>query len=707
MIKKISGNYLIIIFLYTIFICLPGCKAQNEDKTNQTDGHQFTNDLINEKSPYLLQHAHNPVNWHAWNDATLQLAKNKNKPLLISIGYAACHWCHVMEEESYMDTVVANYMNENFICIKVDREERPDIDQIYIEAAQLISGNVGWPLNALALPDGKPFYALTYLTKDEWMKFLKHFSDEYKNNLPDLESQAAKITQGIRESNPVSFKESGKGFEKETTTLMTVKILDRFDHAKGGMKGSIKFPMPDIYNFLLRDYYFNKNKASLKAVETTLDKLMTGGIYDQIGGGFSRYSTDENWLVPHFEKMLYDNAQLISLYSNTYKVTKNEDYKDVVFKTIDFLERELSDSNGGYYSSLDADSEGEEGKFYVWSYDDLKRIISDPDFTLFEKVYDVTPAGNFEGMNILSMKGDYNKLASDNNISVQQLKEKTNQWKLALLNERSKRIRPRLDNKIITAWNALAIRGYIEAYNAFGDKKFLQEAVKTAEYLKRECIKNDNSLMRIPASNINGFLDDYAQTIDAFIKLYEATFDQTYLNTALKLTEYVNAHFDDQVTKFYFYTSDNSSSLAARKIDTDDNVIASSNSVFANCLMKLSEYYGKPEYETRAKQMISAIKDKMETYPQYFCNWGIDYFNVVYTPFEVAIAGPEALKFNSQLNSSFLPDVIYYGTLNGASDLPLLESKFKEGETIIYVCRNKVCKNPVTSVEDAMKMIVR
>jgi len=656
--------------------------------------YQYTNDLINETSPYLLQHAHNPVHWTGWHQAAFKRAKAENKLVIVSIGYSACHWCHVMEHESFEDTAVAAIMNEHFICIKVDREERPDVDQIYMDAVQLISGRGGWPLNAIVLPDGRPVYAGTYFAKENWKQVLLYFVDYWKNHPNEALQRADEITQGIKNNDTIAAKPE-TGFTAAERQAVFAKMDGTIDYDKGGRRGAPKFPMPVNYRYLLRNAFYTKNQKALKAVTVTLDNMMNGGIYDQVGGGFARYSVDADWEIPHFEKMLYDNAQLMSLYSEAYQVTENPRYKEVVDETYVFIERELSDESGGWYSALDADSEGEEGKFYIWGYDELKRILG-ADFDAFLKVYEVTPAGNFEGKNNLVRRPH-----------VEVNKEQLEGWKKKLLAERSKRVRPRLDDKVLTSWNALMLSGYLDAYKAFGEKRFLDRALKNAAFIKAKMLQPDFSLKRNyknGKSNISGFLDDYSFTIEAFIALYHTTLDEQWLRLADSIAQHTIQHFSNNANGLFFYTSVNDDPLIARKTESSDNVIPASNSSMALALYKLGLLLDNKAYIQMSKRALNNVKDNVLGYPGYYANWAIlmDWF--IDEPYEVAISGPQALEFNQDLNKHFCPNAIFMGSV-AVSKLPLLEDKFKEGQTLIYICKNKTCQLPVSDAREALRQL--
>jgi len=668
--------------------------------------HKFTNKLINESSPYLLQHAHNPVDWHPWDEEALSKAKDENKLLVISIGYAACHWCHVMEHESFEDTTVANLMNEFYVSIKVDREERPDVDQVYMDAAYIITGRGGWPLNIIALPDGKPVYAGTYFRKDDWLKVLDYFKDLYIKDPGMFEQEASKLTEAIKSICIPGINNEDTLYTKDELNSVFNGVMSNIDHDEGGTNGAPKFPMPDIYKSLLTFYFHTNNNEALNAVTITLNKMALGGIYDQLGGGFARYSTDDKWIVPHFEKMLYDNGQLVSLYSLAYKVTGNKLYKKVVYETIDFVERELTDNSGGFYSSLDADSEGEEGKFYVWKKEEIDKLLGS-DAELFCDYYSVEEGGNWENKNILFISEEKSDLLEKYGMEEKEFDNKIAGMKNILLKEREKRIRPGLDDKILTSWNALMICGYVDAYSAFGEKKFLDAALMNGNFILNNLMKENSRLDRNfkeGKSSINAFLDDYAYTIDAFIKLYEVTFDETWLNKAKSLTDYALQHFNDNESGFFFFTSDEDDPLIARKIDFSDNVTPSSNSSLASGLFQLSKYFYSEDYEATAKKLVLTMKESMIKSPAFHSNWLIQASNFIYPYFEVAIVGDDFELFRKEISQNYLPNISVLGSSKNAS-LELLNNKYVNGKTIIYVCENGACQLPVEKVAPAIEQI--
>ena len=665
------------------------------------------NSLINETSPYLLQHANNPVNWFAWNDAALQKARDENKMLLISIGYAACHWCHVMEHECFEKEEVAQVMNENFICIKVDREERPDVDQVYMNAAYLINGNGGWPLNALAMPDGKPFFAGTYFPKENWMQLLQYFANLYKTDYQKLKEQSENVSKGIRDIEQVPLSTSAVSFDKNISDEMFLAFKNRIDFERGGTKGAMKFPMPSIWEFLLQYHYFSGNSEALQAVKVTLDNIANGGIYDQVGGGFSRYATDPKWHVPHFEKMLYDNAQLVSLYSHAFQVTKDPLYKKVVYETLEFVTRELTSDEGGFYSSLDADSEGEEGKYYVWTLEEIKEILGE-DASFYSEYYGITSRGNWEGnKNIPDANFGDKELIESYQLADKEISEKINLLNKKLFKEREKRVRPGLDDKMLTSWNALMAVGFIDAYKAFGEKIFLHAAGRNIDFLLKNIYNEDNSLYRNFKNNtatIFAFLDDYAFLIRALIAYYQVTFNEYYLQKALALAEYVEAHFFDKESEMFFYTDDQHSNLIARKMEVTDNVIPSSNSEMARNLFLLGLYFENKKFEDQSVQLIKNILADAQKNMNYYSNWAQVLLFQIYPATEIAITGNEWNEKLIELQQNYSPSAIYSG---GAVEggIPLLEDKIIKGKTMIYVCKNKTCGMPVEDVKDALQQI--
>ena len=667
----------------------------------------YTNDLINESSPYLLQHAHNPVNWYPWGDTALQKARAENKMLIISIGYAACHWCHVMEHESFEDAEVAKLMNENFICIKVDREERPDVDQVYMTAAQLITGRGGWPLNAMALADGRPFYAGTYFPKDKWMNMLAYFVDQQQKQPEALQKSAEQVTQGIHVTEKVTFKETQKEFSISDLDKQFETWKPNIDFTRGGENRAPKFPMPSAWQYLLHYNYLTNNTEALKAVTVTLDNMAQGGIYDHLQGGFARYSTDANWHVPHFEKMLYDNAQLVTLYAQAFQLTKNPLYKKTVYETLDFVKQELTSADGAFYASLDADSEGVEGKFYVWTKEEVDNVLGD-DAAIFSAYYNIIADGNWEHGNSILLRNETDEaIAEAFTISVDELKSKIDAAKAKLMQVRNTRIKPGLDDKILSSWNALMINGYTKAYRVFGEEEFLATAITNANFLLKKTIAANGEMTRNyknGKASINALLDDYAFTIAAFIELYQSTFDEQWLTEADKLTVYTLEHFFDNESKMFFYTHKQYADLIARKMELSDNVIPSSNSEMAKNLFLLGHFLNRDEYTSMAKQMLINVEADVQRNIYFYANWGM--LQALFTGplYEVAIMGDDFKNKRQQFDEHYLPNVILLGG-NADSKLVLLENKMLDGQTMIYVCRDKSCELPVMEVGNALRQI--
>ncbi len=699
-------NYII---LFLLILLNTSCTESRETKMNkQMKVFPNTNELINESSPYLLEHAHNPVNWYPWGRQALDKARKENKLVIISIGYSACHWCHVMMREDFEDTTVATYMNDNFVSIKVDREERPDIDQVYMNAVQLLTGRGGWPLNVIALPDGRPIYGGTYFTKDKWLEILKLVSEYVKKNPGKAEEHAEALTNGIKSNELVTTPDDKTPLTENDLKSVFNNWKGGFDFINGGYKGAPKFPLPVGHQFLLYYFYLTDDRSALKEVVTTLDKMAEGGIFDHIGGGFARYSTDALWRVPHFEKMLYDNAQLVSLYSIAYQLTKDPLYKNIVYWTLDFVHREMTSKDGGFYSSLDADSEGEEGKYYIWTEEELRHILG-KDATLVIDYYNVTHKGNWEnGNNILYRTEPDKKIAAKYNITENELCTRITVAKRKLFDVRSKRVHPLKDDKILTTWNALMLKGYTDAYRVFGEKKYLDSALKNADFILQKMKSNDGKLERNYSNgkaSVNAFLDDYAFTIDAFISLYQTTFNDKWLQEAQNLAEYVLKHFYDPDTGMFYYTSDLDPALIVRKIDIADNVLPSGNSVIAKDLYELGMYFSNDNFIKMSERMVLAIKKDALSGGANYANWDILMAWLIKQPYEVAIVGDNYSTIQKEFNNYYLPNVLLYGGKDENMS-SLLENKLIPGQTTIYVCQNKTCELPVTEVEKALLQII-
>lgn len=679
--------------------------GQTKEEQDSNKKYPYTNELIHSSSPYLLEHAHNPVNWYPWGKEALAKAAKEKKLLIISIGYSACHWCHVMEKQSYSDTSVANYMNAHFVSIKVDREERPDIDQIYMNACQLINGSGGWPLNAFALPDGKPFYAVTYLPKEQWLSLLHQIVKIYTEEPGKVEEQAEELTKGIQGQDLVKQPiDTATEKLKKVYAALFDSVKSSIDFTNGGFGRAPKFAMPDAWELLLQYYHFTGNKEALDAVTTTLNKMALGGIYDQLGGGFARYATDQRWRIPHFEKMLYDNAQLISLYSQTYKITHNPLYAKVIRQTLEFIQREMTGPEGGFYSSINADSQGEEGKFYVWIKHEIDSLLDEKTAVILESYYQVTANGNWEdGNNILYRNENDATFAEAHHLSENELRSLLQKADKILFDARAKRIHPSIDDKVLTSWNALMISGYLDAYHALGDKKYLDAALKCANFLEKEMLQKDGSLFRNylnHKADITGMLDDYAFFAEACINLYQTTFNIHWLNVAKELSDYALKHFYNPQNGLFYYTSDEASHLIARNQEIEDNVLPSSNSVMANVLYRIGIYFDNASYIDKSKEMLSQVIKAIPSGVPYFSNWAKLLGIMQKGIYEVAIMGNNATEKNNAMQQHYLPDALFMG--GEKENLPLLQDKLMKGKTTIYVCENKVCKLPVTEVKEVL-----
>jgi uncharacterized protein YyaL (SSP411 family) len=670
------------------------------------------NRLANSASPYLLQHAHNPVDWYPWGKEALQKAKDENKLILVSIGYSACHWCHVMEHESFEDEKVAAVMNEYFVCIKVDREERPDVDQIYMSAIQLMTGRGGWPLNCICLPDQRPIYGGTYFRKNDWVSLLFNLADFYKQKPEEAEEYAVKLTEGIQQYESVQFISIQPEYKKEDLVSILENWQRYFDKNEGGIGTSPKFPMPNNWQFLMRYAHLMQDDSIGQQVKLTLHKMAFGGIYDHIGGGFARYSVDGRWHVPHFEKMLYDNAQLVSLYSEAAVWQHDPLYSQIVAETISFIKRELTSPEGGFYSALDADSEGVEGKFYTFTKKEIEAILGD-DADLFCIYYHVTEEGNWEeeSTNVFFRKESDAELAKKLGLGVDELVSKISASRKKVLEERSTRVRPGLDYKILTSWNGLMLKGLCEAYRTFRKPEYLELALQNAEFILNNMINKNERLIRIYNSKSvaiedenweNAFLDDYANLIDALIALYEVTFDEQWLHTANKLADQAIVHYYDQEKGIFFYTADDDERLIARKSEIMDSVIPASNSVMAINLKKLSLLFDNEHYHGISAQLLRNVEPQIAKYGSSYSNWCMMLINEVFGVNEIAITGDDAEEKRAEIEKNYIPNKIILGGKKGS--LPLLQDKFA-ATTRIFICKDKTCGLPSENIEEALKQI--
>lgn len=666
------------------------------------------NSLINETSPYLLQHAYNPVNWLAFGDEAFSKAKQENKLILISVGYSACHWCHVMEHESFEDSDVAEIMNTHFINVKVDREERTDVDMLYMQAVQLMTGQGGWPLNCFVLPDGRPIYGGTYFQKQQWLGILKNLSNLYNNEPQKVVEYAQNLTDGIHQAELITTqKTTDSNIDKTVLQKSIENWKKRLDNKEGGPNRAPKFPLPNNYQFLLRYALLQGDNDLLNHVNLTLTKMAQGGIYDQLRGGFSRYSTDTLWKVPHFEKMLYDNSQLISLYTEAYTYTKNNLYKQIAIDTLSFIEKEWYNSQGYFYSAYDADSEGEEGKYYVWTIDELKNNLSE-NFEIFADYFNVNNIGYWEHDNyILVRNNNAAELLIKYNLSLEDLEKKINSCKTILKQIASKRVKPGLDDKTLTSWNALMCSAYAKAYLAYDDENYKAIALSSINFIITRLTQPNKQLYRTFKNNeskIDGFLDDYAFVIEALINCYLISQNEDYLQKANSLCELTLELFKNSNSEFLFYTNFTSSQLIARTTEVSDNVIPASNSQMALNLFYLGTYLNKEEWLKKSKNMLKLVTDDLTNYGAGYSNWGCLALHLNYPFKEVAIVGNNV---NTKLKELYKRGILntIFSLSQSESNLPLVKNRFVVDKTLIYVCENNTCKLPTDSVDEALKLI--
>ena len=678
------------------------------------------NQLQHETSPYLLQHAHNPVDWYAWKTEAFTKAEKEDKPILVSIGYSTCHWCHVMERESFEDKEVAEFMNEHFICIKVDREERPDVDQIYMEACQVLTGGGGWPLNCFLTPDKRPFYAGTYYppmpahNRPSWLQVLMNISHAYQNKRETVEGQADRLTEIIKNAGKnftgtqLKIVTEEDPFNKSGLEKIYLGLHRGFDARFGGFGGAPKFPGSMALEYLLSYHYHTGKQEALDHALFSLDKMAMGGIYDHLGGGFARYTVDAKWLVPHFEKMLYDNALLVGVLADAYKITKKQLYKETIEETLEWVAREMTNPEGGFYSAQDADSEGVEGKYYVWNRSEIGEALGG-DAVFFNGFYDVTEKGNWEGKNILWRQYTLSKYAEMIEAEEDILKAKLTTAKEKLFALRDKRVHPGLDDKTLLDWNALMCSAYAKAYSALGHERYKEAAIKNMDFLLGKMQQPDNAKFfhtyKNGTTQYDAFLDDYAFLIEALIEVHEITFDTNYLLQAGRLTEHVVEHFLDDSDKMFYFTSSEQKDVPLRRKGLYDSATPSGNSTMVRNLQRIGILLGKEEYRTLAADMLLTMKSSIEKYPSSFSRWATAIMNEVVGIPEIAVVGADAEATAATINEHFVPQKTMMATAESNDDFPLLDGKKANGETLIYLCRDYSCQRPVTTVEELMQSI--
>ncbi|HQQ93144.1 MAG TPA: thioredoxin domain-containing protein [Bacteroidia bacterium] len=665
------------------------------------------NALIRESSPYLLQHAYNPVDWLPYGPEAFEKAKRENKLVLISIGYSACHWCHVMEKESFEDTEVAELMNRYFVSIKVDREERSDVDMLYMQAVQLMSGHGGWPLNCFALPNGQPFYGGTYFRPEQWKHVLQTLANMERDEPDKIRRYAAELSKGIAESERLISSKNGQDFGKKELRDAVEKWKQNFDRENGGMRRAPKFPMPSNYLFLLRYAELADDTELRDLVFLTLDKMALGGIYDQIRGGFARYSTDMIWKVPHFEKMLYDNAQLVSLYCEAFRLSGRTLYRDVVMETLDFVSREWTGPESCFYSAYDADSDGVEGKYYVWQEDELREALGE-DYAFFARCYRIDGTGYWEHENYILMRSEQDAgLLAESSMSIEDFKARLNTCRAVLRREAEKRNKPGLDDKSICAWNAMMSSAFAQAWLSFGEAKHKTMALSSLDFLMKSMRNDKGRLFRTykkGQAKIPAFLDDYAFCIEALIQGYCVSQNENYLEEAKKLCEIALQDFDQADSPLLYYTSLKGDQLISRSTDHSDNVVPASNSQMALNLFYLSRYFAIPEWERRAVRMLATVSDELLHYPSAYSHWAILALHFLYPFFEIAIVGKDVdEKLKALYKQGLTNAILAPGRLR--SELPLFKDRYQEGKTLIYVCRNSVCGLPVEDAESALAQL--
>jgi hypothetical protein len=673
-----------------------------------------TNRLANETSPYLLQHQHNPVDWYPWGAEAFERARRENKPVVLSVGYSACHWCHVMEHESFEDADTAGLMNEWFVSIKVDREERPDVDAIYMNAVQALTGHGGWPMTVFLTPSGEPFYGGTYFPNEprynmpSFKQVLQAMHDVWINRHDEAIGSAAELTKHLQSSAQMS---GGGTLMPDLLDQAANTITRQFDARNGGWSNAPKFPAPQTIDFLLRTYQRSNNKQALQQAEFTLQQMARGGMYDQLGGGFHRYSVDERWLVPHFEKMLYDNAQLARAYLHAYQITGNVEYRRIVEETLDYVLREMTAPEGGYYSAQDADSEGEEGKFFVWTLDEVRQVLG-PDASLFAQIYDITARGNWEGHNILHLQRPLEQIARVTGQPLERIEDVVARGKQKLFDLREGRVKPQRDDKVLTNWNGLMLAAMAEAGRVLDRADYLNSAQRNAEFVLGTLYRDDQLHHACKDGRVRpeSFASDYALYAAGLLELYRATWDVRYLETAQKLADYLLEHFWDDEGGGLFQTGDEHETLIARPKELFDEAVPSANAVAAQVLQQLGALVGDGRYEEHARRTIELVARAFGQYPSAVATMlnALDF--ALATPREVAIVGephaPDTQAMIGTLNARWLPNVVVVAAApNDAAAqrlIPLLQDRPQQaGKATAYVCERFVCNLPTTDA-DAM-----
>jgi len=665
------------------------------------------NRLIDELSPYLLQHAHNPVDWYAWGDEPFERAKRENKPVIISIGYAACHWCHVMEHESFEDAATAAYMNEHFICIKVDREEHPDVDHLYMDAVQAISGSGGWPLNAFATPDRVPFYGGTYFPpkplygRSSWMQVLQRMHEIWTEQQDQVAQQSTQMLQYLQNASKMGTGSAATQWNTDTCNAMAENLLKQADKELGGFGKAPKFPGTMAIGYLLQHYVLTANEASLMHAVKSLDAMLDGGIYDQVGGGLSRYATDDNWLIPHFEKMLYDNALLVGVLCDAYAVTKNERYKLAIQEIISFVERELKDTAGGYYSALDADSEGVEGKYYTWTWEEWQEVIGNDDILM--SYFGVSEEGNWEHTNILHVAQPAENIAMRMCLGSVDVLNHVAAAKKKLFEAREKRIRPLTDDKSLLSWNALMNIALSKAAMALGDDTYATRAQEHMAWMQTNFVKNDtwHHTWKAGQARIAANLEDYAYLIQAMLQLASATGHNQYISQASILSETIHPLFINEDQTFFYYSSVLQKDIPVRKTDTYDGALPSANAVMAHNLLLLGLCMDNTGWMEQAYAMLLRISGTVHRYTYSFSYWAmlLQQYN---TGYKTAVCTGNQAAF---LHGRLLPGLYIVTSQKEISDIPLVKNKFNWAQDSVFVCTTDACMPPVRLAADVLKYL--
>jgi len=675
----------------------------------------LSNRLITETSPYLLQHAYNPVDWYAWRSEAFLKAQAEDKLILVSIGYSTCHWCHVMEHESFEDEEVASIMNELFVCIKVDREERPDVDMIYMDAVQMISGSGGWPLNCFLLPDGTPIYGGTYFPPEErygrpsWRQLLLNIAKSYQNQRSDVIEQAQRLKAAIQ-NNEKRFI-SNLPIDETNSVLLDISKLynslhQNFDTRNGGFGGAPKFPQTPSIDLLYTIYYYTNDQQALGHASLSLNKMISGGIYDQLRGGFARYATDAAWLVPHFEKMLYDNALILRSLADGYRLTCSNKFKKAILETLGFIDAEMTHFQGGFYTALDADSEGIEGKFYVWYKEEID-ILLGPDSKLFCEVYNITEKGNWEEVNILYLPLEIEEYCRIYSLEPEQIYNKIESCKQILLAERNKRIHPGLDDKILMGWNALMITGLSEAGQALGDAQFNNRAVinynKGIEYFKTKDYWYRS--YKDGKQSYQAMLDDYAYWIEACVSLHQATQDILYISDAEDMLEYVHKHFYDETDGYFYYTSEDQTDIIIRKKELFDNATPSANAVLCRMFYFMGVLKDNKRYLNISERMIQGMEKSIILYPTSFGYWAKNLVIMNKGIEEIVITGKDKLTVTKEVLKLYSPFRIVISGDSKVKEWPMLIGKDETDETLIYFCKEYKCQEPVHNLNELIELM--